>query len=257
MRRMSKLFPGFSLGFLIIILMNFILPSSSIALISSATGNDSRSSTTHNVTSSKNKKSDDFIRSSCGETLYPDLCYTSFAGYAYTVQKDPALLARIAIGLSLFKARHLASNFSHAANDYASYSFSYDNNDHNKHNALIISALHDCVSVLGDAMDQIRGSLKQMRSLNMGGMSGESLRFGLSDVQTWMSAALTNEDTCAEGLEEVEISIRNGGGIINNNLEALCYAATKVKHVTSNALALVNVYVNKISSPSSSHAAAP
>ncbi|KAF2316831.1 hypothetical protein GH714_042172 [Hevea brasiliensis] len=56
------------------------------------------------------------------------------------------------------------------------------------------AALHDCFSNFGDAVDEIRGSLKQMRQLGAAGSSAEALRFQMSNVQTWMSAALTDEE---------------------------------------------------------------
>lgn len=99
------------------------------------------------------------------------------------------------------------------------------------------SALHDCFSVFGDAVEQIRDSLTQM--LKLGG-SGESLRFQMSNVQTYMSAALTNEDTCTDGFEEVK------DGPMKKDV---CDRTVKVKQVTSNALALVNSYVSKVTNP--------
>lgn len=36
------------------------------------------------------------------------------------------------------------------------------------------------------------------------GEEEELIRFQLSNVQTWMSAALTNEDTCSDGFDDVE-----------------------------------------------------
>ncbi|KAM7526500.1 hypothetical protein LguiA_016402 [Lonicera macranthoides] len=102
------------------------------------------------------------------------------------------------------------------------------------------SAIHDCFTVFGDAVDQIRGSLKQMRQLGAGSSSGESLWFQVSNVQTYMSAALTNEDTCTDGLEDVE----------SGPLKADVYdRVVKVKEVTSNALALVNSYADKATTP--------
>lgn len=167
-----------------------------------------------------------FIRTSCATTLYPDLCYTSLAGYSNAVQQDPGRLARVAIGVTLSKAQRMAnyvSNLSRQA-DYGSV-------------PRAAAAIHDCFNVFGDAVDEIRGSLKQMRRLRG---SGESLRFQLSNVQTWMSAALTNEDTCTDGFQDVP------EGPMKTDV---CDRAGKVKEVTSNALALVNSYVSKVSTP--------
>ncbi|MBA0711449.1 hypothetical protein Golax_010633 [Gossypium laxum] len=142
--------------------------------------------------------STDFIRTSCYATLYPDICYTSLYGYANAIQQDPARLARAAISVSLSKARNMA------------------------------------VYNMGDAVDEIRGSLKQMQRVVAPG--SESFRFQMGNVQTWMSAALTDEETCTDGFEDV------ADGPMKTEV---CKRAAKVKKFTSNALALVNSYAEK------------
>ncbi|KAA8532539.1 hypothetical protein F0562_032645 [Nyssa sinensis] len=178
-----------------------------------------------NTNTNTNTNDIEFIRTSCGATLYPELCYNSLSGYANAIQQDPAQLARVAISVSLSKARHMAnyvSNISRQA-DYGA-------------EPRAAAALHDCFSVFGDAVDQIRGSLKQMRRLN----PGESFRFQMSNVQTWMSAALTNEDTCTDGFEDVPDGPTKA---------EVCHRVVKVTEVTSNALALVNSFVEKATTP--------
>lgn len=163
----------------------------------------------------------DFIRTSCGTTLYPDLCYTSLSRYANAIQQKPARLAKVAISVSLAKAQRMAayvSNISRQA-DYGA--------DHRA-----AAALHDCFTNFGDAVDEIRGSLKQMRQLGSGA-GAESFRFQMSNVQTWMSAALTDEDTCTDGFEDVS------DGSVKTDV---CERVAKAKKFTSNALALVNSY---------------
>ncbi|OAY76887.1 21 kDa protein [Ananas comosus] len=62
--------------------------------------------------------------------------------------------------------------------------------------------------MLGDAADELRESAEEMERIKEGGGSGtqEAERFEISNVQTWVSAALTNDDTCVEG------SSGGGGG---------------------------------------------
>lgn len=168
----------------------------------------------------------DYIRTSCSATLYPDICYNSLSGYSSAVQNNPAQLARVAIGVCLSRARHMASYVSKLSGqtDYGS-------------DRRAAAALHDCYANFGDAVDQIRGSLNQMRHLGEGGSGGgESLRFQMSNVQTWMSAALTNEDTCTDGFQDVP------DGPVKADV---CNRTANVKKFTSNALALVNRYVSQ------------
>jgi len=168
----------------------------------------------------------DFIRESCNATLYPDLCFSSLSRYAATVQRSPGSLARVAVAVALAKAHGAAAYLSHqtaAVVDEDS-------------GAGAGAAVNDCFANLEDAVDEIRGSLKQMRRLRPNEDSG-SVRFGVSNVLTWMSAALTDEETCTDGFEGVE------EGPVKTSV---CDRVTRVKKFTSNALALVNGFANKL-----------
>ena len=67
--------------------------------------------------------------------------------------------------------------------------------------------------------------------------SAEAVRFQLSNVQTWMSAALTNEDTCTDGFEDVgECPVK----------DEVFDKVVIVKEYTSNALALVNSFAASV-----------
>ncbi|XP_006305566.2 21 kDa protein [Capsella rubella] len=163
----------------------------------------------------------DFIRTSCNATLYPDVCYTSLAGYASAVQDNPARLAKLAIGVSLSRAKYTASFLSKLSRRSA---------------AVSSAAVHDCVSNMGDAVDQMRGSLRQLREMNHRRPGAPAFRFQMSNVQTWMSAALTDEETCTDGITE---AMEDG-----ETKTAICERVGDVKMFTSNALALVNTYAN-------------
>ncbi|VVA91382.1 unnamed protein product [Arabis nemorensis] len=160
----------------------------------------------------------DFIRTSCNATLYPDVCYTSLAGYASSVQDNPARLAKLAIGVSLSRAKYTASYLSKLSRASAS------------------AAVRDCVSNVGDAVEQMRGSLRQLREMNHRRPGAPAFRFQMSNVQTWMSAALTDEETCTDGITE---EMEDG-----ETKTAVCERVADVKRFTSNALALVNTYAN-------------
>lgn len=179
--------------------------------------------------------STDFIRTSCNETLYPDVCFCSLSSYANSVHQDLGQLAEIAISVTLNNAQNMASFISNLTHRHPSPSVPGDNRG-----ARTTAAIQDCASNLGDAIDEIRGSLKQMRQLRSepAPSSEASFRFQMSNVQTWMSAALTDEETCTDGFDDVPDD--------NDGVKAdLCGRAAEVKKLTSNALALVNSYTNK------------
>ncbi|CAH8388904.1 unnamed protein product [Eruca vesicaria subsp. sativa] len=161
----------------------------------------------------------DFIRTSCNATLYPDVCFTSLSGYASAVQDNPARLAKLAIGVSLSRAKHTATYLSKLSRAAAAS-----------------PAVHDCVSNVGDAVEQMHGSLQQLREMNHRRPGAPAFRFQMSNVQTWMSAALTDEETCTDGITE---EMEEG-----ETKTAICERVADVKRFTSNALALVNTYAN-------------
>ncbi|KAK9051076.1 hypothetical protein SSX86_027702 [Deinandra increscens subsp. villosa] len=170
----------------------------------------------------------DFIHTSCRTTLYPQTCINSLSGYSSAVQRDPGRLARVAINVTLSKTKHMAKYVSNLTRD-VDYGGS----------PRLAAAVHDCHSLLADAVYGVRESLGQMGTLNG---TGEALRFQISNVQTWMSAALTNLETCTDGFEDVAA---DGGGVKDD----VCGRAVKVKEVTSNALALVNSFADTVQTP--------
>ncbi|KAI3730673.1 hypothetical protein L1987_61845 [Smallanthus sonchifolius] len=164
----------------------------------------------------------DYIRTCCETTRYPETCFTTLSNYSGSIQHDPYRLAMVAIHVALQNATHMANYVSNISLQVGSS------------NTTESAAINDCSSVFGDAVDQIHKSQIEMRRL---GWTGESLRFQLSNVQTWMSAALTNEDTCMDGFE----------GVAADDVKAdVCDRVVAVKEVTSNALALVNRYAYTI-----------
>ncbi|KAF3485606.1 hypothetical protein F2Q69_00054582 [Brassica cretica] len=173
--------------------------------------------TVHSQPSTLPSDDSDFIRMSCNTTLYPDLCVSSLSNFSSSVNNDPALLARAAISVTLSKALELGSYLSNVT-------------------ALLKTAVfHDCFENLKVAVDEMRGSMKQMRHLVSTG-SLESFRFQMSNVQTWLSAALTDEETCTDGFKDVKDEPRK---------DEVCARVDDVKKLTSNALALVNRCVDK------------
>lgn len=167
--------------------------------------------------------STDFIRSSCGATLYPATCYSSLAGYAGSVRRNPENLALAAISVALRRARRTSAAVSALLRRGA-----------DPHTA---GALRDCRSTLADSSDLMRRSLAALRRVRPG---AEEFGLRMSDVETWMSAALTYEDTCTDGLEEME-----GGAAAEATVQTEVAAGmVDVKEMTSNALALVTSCAN-------------
>ncbi|XP_059645784.1 pectinesterase inhibitor 7-like [Cornus florida] len=168
----------------------------------------------------------DFIRTKCNATSYPELCYTSLSGFANAIKEDPARLAKVAIAVSLSKVKHMA-------NYVANISRQADKGG----NKRLAEAVDVCFEVFGGAVEGIRDSLSQMKRLHRPGQS-QSLGFQISNVQTWMTGALTCQDTCTDALEEIDY-----GGPVKTDI---CDRVVEVYDVTSNALSLVNSYADTV-----------
>ncbi|XP_068661210.1 pectinesterase inhibitor 7-like [Aristolochia californica] len=165
-----------------------------------------------------NYSSSEFINNSCGKTEYPDVCLSTLRGYADTVHDNPRQLAQMAISVTLRRSRR--------ASAYVSYVIHSNTvNDH-----YVQEVLGDCQDTLGNAVDEIKDSLGELRKMTDPG-SGE-FKFQLSNAQTWMSAALSNVDTCSDEFDKVQAS-----QLKSNVVDRV----KRMRTVTANALALVNL----------------
>ncbi|KAJ0764679.1 putative pectinesterase [Helianthus annuus] len=93
---------------------------------------------------------------------------------------------------------------------------------------LEVAAMKDCIELLSDSVYELKKSLDEM--IRPG---SKDSRLVMSDIQTWVSSAMTDEDTCTEGFKndpKMKSVVR--GKIVN------------VAHLTSNALALINSYAS-------------
>lgn len=82
----------------------------------------------------------------------------------------------------------------------------------------------------GDSVDRLSKSMGEFRFINRA--QGPELSWHVSNIQTWVSAALTDENTCMDGF-----SGRTLNGRIKSSVSA---RMSNMGHVTSNALALIN-----------------
>ncbi|XP_050224199.1 21 kDa protein-like [Mercurialis annua] len=157
--------------------------------------------------------SDDFIKTSCGVTRYPELCYQTLSSYANTIQDDPLQLANAALNVTLKSAKSTSENVLKMLKA------------HNMPKEA--GAIKDCVQNMKDSVDELQESLMMMRDLD-----GPDFEMKMSNIQTWVSAALTDEDTCMDGFQ--------GSGVNGKVRDTIRKFIEKVAQLTSNALALIN-----------------
>jgi pectinesterase inhibitor-like protein len=155
-----------------------------------------------------------FIRSSCSSTTYPRLCYTSLVKYADSIQTNRLRLTNTALNVTLASAKSTSVSMSTIAKIHGL-------------NPKEVAAMKDCVEVLSESVDELRRSINEISRL-----STSNFELTMSDVQTWVSAALTDENTCTEGFQEI-----NATGNIKTIVRG---KIVQVAQLTSNALALIN-----------------
>ncbi|XP_059664308.1 pectinesterase inhibitor 6 [Cornus florida] len=156
---------------------------------------------------------DSYVRNACSVTQYPDLCMHSLSSFSSTAKDSPTKWARAGVSVTINEAKRVARYLVKL-----------------KKGGTITGgrnrgALSDCIECLQDTVDNLHRSLGVLRKLN-----GQTFGSQMGDVTTWVSAALTDEDTCLDGFDGQRGKKAN---LVRNRV-------SKISCITSNALALVN-----------------
>ncbi|BAT75883.1 hypothetical protein LR48_Vigan01g217100 [Vigna angularis] len=160
----------------------------------------------------------DFIKSSCKATRYPVACVESLSGYASKIRQSEEELASTALSVSVSKTRSCVSSLEKME----------------KTKGLKVrenNAVQDCIENMNDSVDNLNRSLKELGLL--GKRKGKDSRWHISNIQTWVSAAMTYQDTCLDSIDDA------------NSKSSIKPKVVDASQVTSNALALVNRFASK------------
>jgi len=168
------------------------------------------------------KATTDFIKSSCKETRYPVACVQSLSGYASKIRQSEGELATTALAVSVSKTRSCAS--------YLKKLQTVKGMKVKENNAL-----RDCIENMDDSVDRLNQSVKELGLL--GKPKGKDFRWHMSNIQTWVSAAITDQETCLDGFDGPHLDANFKSAIKPRVLDA--------SQLTSNALALVNRFASK------------
>ncbi|KAL3837905.1 hypothetical protein ACJIZ3_022496 [Penstemon smallii] len=158
-----------------------------------------------------------FIRASCRATTYPTVCVQSLSTYASAIQKNPRQLITTALTVSVDRAQSTKTFVTKLTKLRGLKPREY-------------AALKDCLEEVSDSAERLSNSVRELKSL--GRARGPEFIWHMSNLQTWVSAALTDDSTCLDGF-----SGRALNGRIKTSIRA---RMTNVAQVTSNALALCN-----------------
>ncbi|WJX43542.1 hypothetical protein P8452_30623 [Trifolium repens] len=173
----------------------------------------STSNCTKNSTSTIYKK---FLKSQCNSTTYPNVCYKSLSPYTSKIKTNPLTLTKISIYLALKSARSASMTLKRLSSKKLTHA-----------ETLVIA---DCSENVEDTVDSLEESADGLVHLN--GTTTNDEKFKWDTIKTWMSAAITDEGTCTDEFDEMEVrsSIKK---MITTSVGNLLY-------MTSNALAFVN-----------------
>ncbi|KAL2527080.1 Plant invertase/pectin methylesterase inhibitor superfamily protein [Abeliophyllum distichum] len=163
-----------------------------------------------------------FIKASCSATTYPILCVKSLSVYASSIQRNPRQLVETALTVSLERAQ--------STKTFVARLTKFKGLKPRER-----AAIKDCFEEMSDNVDRLSMSIKELKS--MGQARGKEFIWHMSNIETWVSAALTDDSTCVDGF-----SGRTLNGRIKSSIKA---RMTNLAQVTSNALALCNHFAEK------------
>ncbi|XP_021909280.1 21 kDa protein [Carica papaya] len=169
------------------------------------------------TSSAYSRPSSSYIQKSCKATTFPAVCLQTLSAYSSKIQQSPQNLALTALSVSLSRAQY--------AKGFVSKMTKFKGLKRREY-----QAIKDCVEEMDDTVDRLSKAAQELQRLS--GFRGDEFLFHMSNVQTYVSAALTDENTCFDGF---------AGRALNGKLKSSIRAqVVKVSQVTSNALALVN-----------------
>lgn len=135
------------------------------------------------------------ISKACSRTRYPTLCVNSLLDFPDSLDADEHDLVHISFNITLQrlnKALYSSSEISPLQMDLR-----------------VRSAYDACLELLDDSVDALSRSLQSIAP-SSSSSDGRPQRIGSSqDVITWLSAALTNQDTCTDGFAELTGAVKD------------------------------------------------
>lgn len=152
---------------------------------------------------------DSVIKAVCNVTRYPDSCFSSITSLCSSSKKltDPEAIFRLSLRVSIAELSNFKNTMISNSNQGAAFS--------------------DCQSQIEDAVSRLNDSVVAMEVCS--GREKVLTEAKIGDLRTWISAAMTDQETCLDGLEETGST-------------ALDEVKTKIKksqEYTSNCLAIL------------------
>ncbi|WJX75902.1 hypothetical protein P8452_59387 [Trifolium repens] len=181
-----------------------------------------------------------YIESSCQGTRYPDLCMRSLASFAkYSTIAGPDHLAHIALSVSLVKALQTRGYLLKVVKEIEEINKGTEP-------GLAYLTMQDCEKQISDSVDQLSQAIKELRRVNKGTIIDDKMLWHISNVETWVSTALTDASYCVQSFPGHRMSKRTA---------TIKSKAQNVAEVTSNGLALFHRYAARYKAAAAARAA--
>ncbi|BAT92892.1 hypothetical protein LR48_Vigan27s000100 [Vigna angularis] len=209
--------------FQILTIVAFILvakPSTSSSACENSTisTNFSQTKINYRETSNRSKTSTEsfknYIKTSCNSTTYPSICYSSLSPYAAKIEADPTKLCSVSLSLAYKAAKSASTTISKILKK-------------NNMTGIAEQVVQDCFGNVKDSIGELKDSLD-----SLGHLDGADRKFQINNIKTWVSASITDDQTCSDGFDEMNVDSTFTEKIRNLVLD--------VARKTSNALYFIN-----------------
>ncbi|TKY68020.1 21 kDa protein [Spatholobus suberectus] len=159
-----------------------------------------------------------FIKDQCNSTTYPNVCYKSLSPYTSKIKTNRVTLTKVSIYVALKAAKSASSTLTKLSNSKGKLT----------HGETLVIA--DCRENIEDAVDLLEQSADGLAHLN--GTTTSHDKFQWDNIKTWMSAAITDETTCTDEFDEIQVR--------PSLQKKIKTSVDNVHWLNSNALAFVN-----------------
>lgn len=166
------------------------------------------------------------IDTACRKTLYPQLCTSTLVPYQGAGQlREPKDLAHITLNVTLDRVQQT----------YKAVALNISSRDWKMQHRERV-AYEDCMELLQDTIYHLRASSSKMQTMSK---NPKSIKAHIADVNTWLSAALTNQDTCLDGFQLAAVG---GASLSNFNVKAQIEEdSMNLAQLVSNSLAMFQI----------------
>ncbi|XP_038876812.1 21 kDa protein-like [Benincasa hispida] len=166
-----------------------------------------------NIAKSQPINDTQFIKTTCQSTPYPSLCLSSLSADAATIHGSYRLMTIAALTVALTRTRSASSVIQSLAKS----------NVLTPREGYVVS---DCIEEFGDSIEELKMAIVELKD-------NDKMRFEIEDIRTWVSAALTDDDTCMDGFV---------GDTMNDSVkESMKKLVVDIVQLTSIALSLVSL----------------